>query len=295
MRFRRIAAQPPIVPPFVPSGRIARLEGRGEVFYRHHDGGDPGAPTLLLLHGWTASADVQWFTAYEALGSRYSFLAIDHRGHGRGMRSEVTFTLEDAADDAAALVRHLGLDRVVPVGYSMGGPISMLLWQRHRELVDALVLCATALEWRATRRDRLSWVGLPLLESMMRSRFTRRWGRRMLHRMAHGNPSLEPWLPWLHAETFRGDPTSLVDAGRSLRRYDARPLARTVTVPTGVLHTTEDHLVRHEKQRELAAAVRASVVEVAADHWAPFTHADVFAKSLRQLVDDVVSRLPARV
>ena len=84
------------------------MPGRGEIFYRHHTGGEAGAPTLLLLHGWTASADLQWFTAYQALGERYPFVAIDVRGHGRGLRSEVPFTLEDAADDAAALVRHLG-------------------------------------------------------------------------------------------------------------------------------------------------------------------------------------------
>ena len=68
------------------------------------------APTLVLLHGWTASADLQFFTAYEALGQAYSFVAVDHRGHGRGIRNtRDPFRLEDAADDAAALIRALGL------------------------------------------------------------------------------------------------------------------------------------------------------------------------------------------
>jgi pimeloyl-ACP methyl ester carboxylesterase len=92
--------------PWVPPGRTAQLPGRGEIFYRHHE--RPDAPaTLLLLHGWTASADLQFFTAYEELAEQYSFVAVDHRGHGRGIRAP--FTLEDAADDAAALVRQLGV------------------------------------------------------------------------------------------------------------------------------------------------------------------------------------------
>ena len=71
-------------------------------------------------------------------------VAIDHRGHGRGIRSRRRFHLSDCADDAAALVAELGLDRVIAVGYSMGGPIAQLLWRRHREVVGGLVLCATS-------------------------------------------------------------------------------------------------------------------------------------------------------
>src|SRR5687768_16475505 len=91
--------------PWLPPGRTVRLEGRGEMFVRWHQHPDPTAPTLLLLHGWTASADLQFFTAYEALAEHYSFVAVDHHGHGRGLRSSIPFTLELAADDAAGVVR----------------------------------------------------------------------------------------------------------------------------------------------------------------------------------------------
>ena len=135
--------------PWLPEGRIVLLPGRGETFARVHRHADASRPTLLLLHGWTASADLQFFTAYRDLCDHYSVVAIDHRGHGRGIRTAVPFELDDVADDAAALVRALGIDQVVTVGYSMGGPISMLMARRHPELVSGLVVQATALEWRA--------------------------------------------------------------------------------------------------------------------------------------------------
>ena len=121
--------------PWLPDGRLVRIEGRGELFVRHHRHDDPAAPVVLLLHGWTASSDLQFFTAYEALAARCSFIGIDHRGHGRGLRSPDAFTLEDAADDAAAVVRHLGVGPVVAVGYSMGGPIALHLARRHPDVV----------------------------------------------------------------------------------------------------------------------------------------------------------------
>jgi pimeloyl-ACP methyl ester carboxylesterase len=282
-----------VVPADLPPGRIRLLPDRGEVFYRHHEGGVPGAPPLLLLHGWTASADLQWFTAYSALGERYPFVAIDHRGHGRGLRSDETFTLEDAADDAAALVEELGLGPVVVVGYSMGGPIASLMAHRHPELVSGLVLEATALEWRSTLRDRASWWGLNLLNSFMRSRASRWFGRRAVRILANWNPDLEPYLGWIIAEARRGDAADITDAGRALSRYDARPFAASLRRPSAVVFTTRDRMVRAPKQRALARALDAPVFELASDHFAFWADAKEFADVTRQAVDDVVSRLPA--
>ena len=133
----------PDAAPWLPPGRYVWLPGRGRTFVREL-AGPPGAPMLILLHGWTATADLNWFACFHPLAERFRVIAIDHRGHGRGLRSIEPFRLEHCADDVAALARELGIDRFVPVGYSMGGPIAQLVWQRHRELVDGLVLCATS-------------------------------------------------------------------------------------------------------------------------------------------------------
>ena len=82
------AADPlaPVPPPRLPPGRVVELPGRGEVFVRERLG-SATQPTILLLHGWTASADLNWFRAYDAVAPLGRLLAVDHRGHGRGMRS----------------------------------------------------------------------------------------------------------------------------------------------------------------------------------------------------------------
>src|SRR5438045_2544202 len=102
-------------------GRFVDLPGRGRTHVIDIDG-PPGGPTVLVLHGLSATAALNWFPSLAPLSRTYRVLAIDHRGHGRGIRSPRRFTLEDCADDAAALCEQLGVPRVVPVGYSMGGP-----------------------------------------------------------------------------------------------------------------------------------------------------------------------------
>ena len=71
-------------------------------------------------------------------------LAFDQRGHGRGLGWAGGYRLEDCADDVAAVAAALGIDRLIVVGYSMGGLIAQLVWRRHRQLTAGLVLCATA-------------------------------------------------------------------------------------------------------------------------------------------------------
>jgi 3-oxoadipate enol-lactonase len=283
----------PFVLPWLPEGRLVQVPGRGELFVRVHRHPDPAAPTVLLLHGWTATADLQFFTAYRALAERWSIVAIDHRGHGRGLRSPDAFRLEDAADDAAAAARALGVTSVVAVGYSMGGPVAMHLAHRHPDLVAGLVLQATALEFNGTRMERLTWLWLPAFGSAMRSWMFPRSLRRVLRRVVPPGHQLERYVPWLLGEMQRGNAHTLVQAGRALRHHDARSWAGSLGIPAGVLLTTRDHLVKPRKQRAMADAVRAHVREVVGDHFCTLELPDEYARATVSLVDDVLRGVPA--
>ncbi|MBI4933662.1 MAG: alpha/beta fold hydrolase [Actinobacteria bacterium] len=273
--------------PWLPPGHTMVLEGRGEVFYRHHVHPDPAAPTLLLLHGWTASADLQFFTAYETLADHYSFVAIDHRGHGRGMRATEKFELHDAADDAALLLQGLGIDQVVTVGYSMGGPISLLFARRHPQMVRGIVVEATALEWRGKWYERMEWKTVHILGFLLRSRVYPRWIRIGIRRLLGPDHPMLQYVPWVAAEVHRTDAAAIVQAGQSLSRYDATAWAGQIGLPAASLITTRDRLVWPRKQRALAHALNARVVEIADDHLCSWTSPDEFAKATLQLVQYV--------
>jgi 3-oxoadipate enol-lactonase len=279
--------------PWLPEGRLVAVPGRGEVFVRVHRHADPAAPTVLLLHGWTATADLQFFTAYRALAERWSIVAVDHRGHGRGMRSTEPFRLEDAADDAAGALGALGIDSVVAVGYSMGGPVAMHLARRHPDLVSGLVLQATGLEFNGTRIERLTWLWLPAFGSAMRSWLYPRSLRRVLRRVVPPGHQLERYVPWLLGEMQRGNAHALVQAGTALRHHDARPWATSLDVPAGVLLTTRDRLVKPRKQRAMAQTLRATVREVVGDHFCTLELPDEYARATVSLVDDVLRGVPA--
>jgi pimeloyl-ACP methyl ester carboxylesterase len=272
------------VPPGLPPGRVINLPGRGEVFVRD-SGGTTADPTVLLLHGWTASADLNFFAVYAGLAESYRVVALDLRGHGRGMRSTEPFSLEDCADDAAALLSQLGARHVIAVGYSMGGPVGMLLARRHPGQVDALVMQATALEWRRSGRERMVWRLLSVLELSLRLGTGVGFVERVLREVIEEQPELDVYRPWLAAEFRRGLARELADAGRALSRYDAQPWAGQLDLPAAMLITTRDRLVRPAKQRELAEALRAHVIEIDADHDLPLVQGDEYARLTRLAVD----------
>jgi pimeloyl-ACP methyl ester carboxylesterase len=278
--------QPPVPPPFLPPARIVPLPGRGEVYVR--DTGPVGDELpVLLLHGWTATADINFFATYRDLAAERRVIALDHRGHGRGMRSEEQFSLEDCADDAAALLAELGVDRCVAVGYSMGGPISMLLTRRHPERVAGLVVQATALEWSGEWWERARWRTLALMELGIRLGTGESIVARILRDAARRDPQLAPLRPWIASEFSRGEPAAIADAGRALATYDARPWAAALGVPAAMVVTTRDRLVPPHKQRALAQALSAHVIELGADHDAPLMAMAEFSRATHSAVNKV--------
>ena len=277
--------------PWLPPAKVVTLPDRGEVFVRHHQHANPSAPTLLLLHGWTASSDTQFFTAYEELAKDYSFIGIDHRGHGRGLRPNRTFSLEECADVAAALVRWLEIDKVITVGYSMGGPISLHLAHRHPDLVAGMVLQATAMEWRATRRDRLTWLFQSAVSPLLRNVTTPRVLNVALNRTMHPDSHVTKYIPWMIGEIRRNDGWIVSRAGRALATYDARDWAGTLGLPAAYLLTTKDQLVTVPRQRELAAAMKADVVEIDGDHFVTLGKPAEYSAATAEAVRRVLGRV----
>jgi 3-oxoadipate enol-lactonase len=255
----------------LPKGRLIDLPGRGRTFVREVDG-PSGAPTLLLLHGWTATADLNWFTAFDALGEHFRVVALDHRGHGRGIRPQGSFRLEDCADDAAALADVLGLSTFIPVGYSMGGTVAQLMWRRHESRVRGMVLCSTAGHFTSSREERLSFLGLTGLAALARLApgQAREWLTEQLY-LQRKSAGVQPWAIQQMAEH---DWRHILEAGGEIGSFNSLDWLAGVDVPTAIVITTDDPVVPVQRQQRLAESIPAAAVyHVDAGHDAIYARA----------------------
>ena len=251
--------------PALPDGRRVHLPGRGRTFVRETPAPYPSAPTLLLLHGWTANADLNWFSTFGALQTQFRVVAIDHRGHGRGIRSWRPFRMRDAADDAAALLEVLEIDRAIAVGYSMGGAVAQLLWRRHPSKVAGLVLCATSPVFAESAEEKrwFTAIGAMSLASRVAPSVAQRAVARWIFARRQGDQAVE----WVTHELQRNDWTAVLGAGAALGRFDARPWLHEIDVPTAVVLTRRDRVVSPRRQRMLATGIPdARTWEVEGDH-----------------------------
>ncbi len=239
------------------------------------DSGGDGQP-LLLLHGWMASADLNWYPTYQPLiDAGYRVIAPDHRGHGRGLRTTQPFRLEDCAADAAALVRQLGVGPLPVVGYSMGGPVTMLMARDHPDTVTTITLGATALNWTLPRM-KIAWRSMGLLRLAMSPSPLEFW-RWALRKT--GAPDSQA-ATWVASELSRGSGRDLAEAGRELGRFDASPWAGSLRRPASMIVTTADTAVPPHLQYELARELSAPVFEIEIDHLGVTVKGAEFARAL---------------
>lgn len=251
--------------------------------------GPPGAPTVVLLHGLVATADLNWSSSYAALGQHFRVVALDHRGHGRGIRSRRRFRLEDCADDVAALADVLDIRTFVAVGYSMGGPIAQLVWRRHPQRVDGLVLCATSRNFRGHPRERFAFGTLGLVGLFARLVPPGLW-HSFVERAAARRPT-DAYEEWRLSEFRRHDPVKLIEAAQALVHFTSHDWIAEVDVPTAIVVTTRDRFVPERRQRKLAAAVAgATVHEIDGDHPVGVLEPERFAPVLVEACLDVTGR-----
>jgi pimeloyl-ACP methyl ester carboxylesterase len=133
------------------TGWASGVEGTGQyadanginLYYETHGTGRP----LVLLHGGLGSGEM-FGPVLPALSERHQVIAPDLQGHGRTADIDRPIDVRLMADDIAALIEHLGLDKPDVVGYSLGGGVALQVAIKYPALIGRLVAVSAAI-----RRD----------------------------------------------------------------------------------------------------------------------------------------------
>jgi 3-oxoadipate enol-lactonase len=263
------------------SSSLVELPGRG-VTRVWEQPGPRGAPTLMLVHGVTLTAALNWSGVMDPLGDHFRVIAMDLRGHGESFPPPGRFSLEDCADDLADLARLRGVDHLGAVGYSMGGLIAQLLYRRHPALVTGLALCGTARNFRGSPLEQMAALMLPALAVTMRwNPLHRAVGAEYLGTSLIGEAPDRQTRDWARAQMRRTSLVTALSAIQAVSDFTSHDWAADIDVPTAVVVPTRDRVVDPRRQHKLAAAIPGAVTyELDGDHGAFLNQPELLAGTL---------------
>ena len=118
------------------TGAYAAVNGIN-LYYETHGAGRP----LILLHGGLGSGEM-FGPILPTLAARHRVITVDLQGHGRTADIDRPLDVRFMADDIAALITHLGLDKPEVVGFSLGGGVAFRTAAQHPDRVGKLVMAS---------------------------------------------------------------------------------------------------------------------------------------------------------
>ena len=128
-------------------GRYVSANGL-QIYYEEYGQGEP----LVLVHGGTETSQI-WQAQIPTFAKHFRVLTPDCRGHGRTVNPSGTLSYRLMADDLAAFVHAVGLQKPLIYGYSDGGQIALEVGMRYPDLAQALVVGAASFKVTDAYRD----------------------------------------------------------------------------------------------------------------------------------------------
>lgn len=193
-------------------------------------------PPVLLIHGVGARLD-NWDGVAAVLARNFKVVRYDLRGHGQSSKVAGPYTLDLFADDAAALLDHLGIARAHVAGHSLGGMIAITLARKHPQRVDRLaVLSAAAGRTEEERRKVMERIAL-IASGIPGDHFKNSLSRWFTDEFRAANPEL---MEQYAARNKENDPACYAAAYTVLATGEVAPDLPHVKAPTLVFTGEHD-------------------------------------------------------
>jgi len=218
-------------------------------------------PLVVFIHGWPLSSDSWDEIAMLVAASGYRTIAYDRRGFGRSSQPWRSYDYNRLTDDVAELLVHVGAEHATLVGFSMGGGEVARYMSRHqRKNVSKAVLISSILPFRLQTHDNPTGTPPELFAKTAQAIKTDRphflqgffkdfFGMSML-----SQPVSYEVLEWMRNIALQAGVHSTLGCLDAFSGTDFRPDLAAFTLPTLIIHGSDDKTVPIESSAYLTAA-----------------------------------------
>jgi pimeloyl-ACP methyl ester carboxylesterase len=244
-------------------------------------------PAVLFLHAFPLGL-FMWDSQVAALEATHRVVRFDDRGFGGSPPMEGPLTMDRIADDGAALLDHLGIERAAVCGCSMGGYAAFAMVRRHAARIRALVLQDTrpGADSDEARANRTAVAEKVLREGAKAA--VDAYLPKLVGETTHRKrPDL---LARLREAILATPPRGIADALQGLgARVDSQATLTEIRVPTLVVCGVEDVLTPPPESEAMQRAIRGSRLELIpeAGHLANIENPEAFNRALGRFLREV--------
>ena len=256
-----------------------RLTTGPELHYAEY--GDEDGEPVVFLHGWPDS----WFSfsaVVPLLPQRIHGFVPDQRGFGDSERPEGAYSIATFADDAAAFIKAMGIDRATVVGHSFGSFVTRQLAHTHPDLVARMVLIGTAVTAVSPATREAESIVRDLTDPVSET-FARAFQSSTLY-----VPLPEAFFEGLLAESLKLPARLWRETFAAVLAYRDEDRLTSIAAPTLLLWGEHDALFARADQEQLTATIPGARLRIYPEtgHCPNWERPELVAEDIVQFLDE---------
>lgn len=240
-------------------------------------------PPLFMVNG--LGGDIRaWSFLLPHLNKSFTTIVYDMRCAGKSDKPSDSFCISDLADEAKALIEHLGLDGVSLLGFSMGGMVAQDFALNHPDRLDKLVLVSTA---PATRK--MYAIPDSVMKLFVRTDISPKLIA-MVYDVIFGSDfrKAHPVREYIDFKMNDDNPQpadAYLNQLNAIKSFDVRSRVRDIALPTLIVAGSEDRVISPKNAHWLNEHISGSRIAVfdGVGHVVPIEKPEKLAEEVRNL------------
>lgn len=270
------------------------------IAYSDYGKGQP----VVFIHGWPSSREMWEYQLSDVVNAGFRVVKYDRRGFGKSSKPWSGYDYDTLAADLNEIIEQLHLQKVILVGFSMGGgEIAKYIANYGEARLDRVALISTVLPYMLKTGDNPEGVDKKVFDEMAegikndRAGFLDDFGKMFFGVGLLSKPLSTPLLHYYWELTTRGTQQATLECAKSFSATDFRSDVEKITVPVLIVHGDADKVVPFEASSKRTAEILSHaelIVYQDAPHGLFYTHRELLNKDLLNFFNGIKHVQPTR-
>ncbi len=245
---------------------------------------------VIFIHGWPSSREMWEYQLADTVNAGYRVIKYDRRGFGKSSKPWTGYDYDTLAADLHQLIEQLNLQKVILVGFSMGGgEVVRYIANYGEEKIERIALLSSIIPYLLKTKDNPEGVDKKVFDDMAegikndRIGFLDDFGKMFFGVGFLSKPLSTPLLNYYHHLTTVATQQATLECAKSFSTTDFRNDVSKITVPTLIVHGDSDKVVPFEASSKRTAEMIPDaelIIYQDGPHGIFYTHRELLNKDL---------------